>query len=99
MANEPEEGCIPVLRDTFGFHPLAIDDALEESHVPKVDVPLSGATWGCIRSRGRRAAFHQRTGPFPGPWSYDPYSSWDVFVDAKAQVDVSETFLEVGAFN
>jgi magnesium transporter len=25
------------LRDTFGFHPLAIDDALEQSHVPKVD--------------------------------------------------------------
>lgn len=37
MANEPKEGCIPILRDIFGFHPLAIDDALEESHVPKVD--------------------------------------------------------------
>jgi magnesium transporter len=37
LANEPNEGCIPILRDIFGFHPLAIDDALEESHVPKVD--------------------------------------------------------------
>jgi magnesium transporter len=37
MANEPKEGCIPILRDTFDFHPLAIDDALEETHVPKVD--------------------------------------------------------------
>lgn len=37
MVNEPKEACIPILRDVFGFHPLAIDDALEESHVPKVD--------------------------------------------------------------
>jgi magnesium transporter len=27
----------PLLRDVFGFHPLAIEDALQESHVPKVD--------------------------------------------------------------
>jgi len=27
----------PLLRDVFGFHPLAIDDALQESHVPKID--------------------------------------------------------------
>ena len=27
----------PLLIDTFGFHPLAVDDALQESHVPKVD--------------------------------------------------------------
>jgi len=27
----------PLLRDVFGFHPLAIDDALRECHVPKVD--------------------------------------------------------------
>lgn len=26
-----------LLRDVFGFHPLAVDDALQESHVPKVD--------------------------------------------------------------
>jgi magnesium transporter len=26
-----------ILRDVFGFHPLAIDDALQESHLPKVD--------------------------------------------------------------
>ncbi len=26
-----------ILQDIFGFHPLAIDDALEETHVPKVD--------------------------------------------------------------
>jgi magnesium transporter len=35
--DEPRESCEPVLRDTFGFHPLAIDDAIAESHVPKVD--------------------------------------------------------------
>lgn len=27
----------PFMREVFGFHPLAIDDALQESHVPKVD--------------------------------------------------------------
>jgi len=27
----------PILIQTFGFHPLAVDDALQESHVPKVD--------------------------------------------------------------
>jgi magnesium transporter len=27
----------PVLQKTFGFHQLAIDDALQETHVPKVD--------------------------------------------------------------
>ncbi|MBN2392030.1 MAG: magnesium/cobalt transporter CorA [Anaerolineae bacterium] len=37
LQKEPAEVCTPILRDIFGFHPLAIDDALEESHVPKVD--------------------------------------------------------------
>jgi magnesium transporter len=32
----PEEDQ-PILQNTFGFHPLAVDDALEESHVPKLD--------------------------------------------------------------
>jgi magnesium transporter len=34
---EPPGSCEPLLRDTFGFHPLAVDDALAESHVPKLD--------------------------------------------------------------
>src|SRR5512137_2942808 len=34
---EPPEVCEPILRQTFGFHPLAVDDALQESHVPKID--------------------------------------------------------------
>ncbi len=37
LREEPPETCAPMLRDIFAFHPLAIDDALEESHVPKVD--------------------------------------------------------------
>jgi magnesium transporter len=37
MAEEPPEACEPILSSTFGFHPLAVDDALQESHVPKVD--------------------------------------------------------------
>ena len=35
--DEPHEACEAILRDTFHFHPLAIDDAIQESHVPKVD--------------------------------------------------------------
>jgi magnesium transporter len=34
---EPPEICEPILRDTFGFHPLAVQDALAQSHVPKLD--------------------------------------------------------------
>ncbi len=33
----PDGDTEPILRKTFGFHPLAIDDALHESHVPKLD--------------------------------------------------------------
>jgi magnesium transporter len=33
----PPETDEPILRDIFGFHPLAVDDALQESHVPKLD--------------------------------------------------------------
>ena len=34
---EAPEVCEPILLKTFNFHPLAVDDALRESHVPKVD--------------------------------------------------------------
>jgi magnesium transporter len=34
--SEPPETCLPILQD-FGFHPLAIDDALQETHVPRLD--------------------------------------------------------------
>ena len=37
FASEPPDVCEPILHETFGFHPLAIEDALEEAHVPKVD--------------------------------------------------------------
>lgn len=35
--DERDEECERLMRDVFGFHHLAIDDALRESHVPKVD--------------------------------------------------------------
>ncbi len=35
--DEPDETCERIMRDIFHFHPLAIDDALRESHVPKLD--------------------------------------------------------------
>jgi magnesium transporter len=37
IAGETAKSIGPLFRDTFGFHPLAIDDALQESHVPKLD--------------------------------------------------------------
>jgi magnesium transporter len=33
----PPETDEPILREIFGFHPLAVDDALQESHIPKLD--------------------------------------------------------------
>lgn len=36
FSNEPVETCLPILQG-FGFHPLAIDDALQETHSPKLD--------------------------------------------------------------
>jgi magnesium transporter len=37
LVAELPENCRALFRDPFDFHPLAIDDALEEAHVPKVD--------------------------------------------------------------
>jgi magnesium transporter len=37
ISDEPQESCEPILRQVFKFHPLAVDDALEETHVPRVD--------------------------------------------------------------
>lgn len=36
FSEEPPETCEPILK-SFGFHPLAIDDALQETHSPKID--------------------------------------------------------------
>ena len=36
FVEEPPEICLPIL-EGFGFHPLSIDDALQETHVPKLD--------------------------------------------------------------
>jgi len=36
QGNPPEKDK-EILDETFGFHPLAVDDALEEVHVPKID--------------------------------------------------------------
>jgi magnesium transporter len=33
----PSETDEPILRKVFGFHPLAVDDALQETHFPKLD--------------------------------------------------------------
>jgi magnesium transporter len=36
METDPSK-CEPLLLETFGFHPLAVEDALKETHVPKID--------------------------------------------------------------
>jgi magnesium transporter len=35
--DEDPEHCEDIMLNIFGFHPLAVDDALRETHVPKVD--------------------------------------------------------------
>jgi magnesium transporter len=35
--NEPDASAEPILTGIFRFHPLAVDDALKETHTPKVD--------------------------------------------------------------
>ena len=37
LSEEPVENCEPLLLETFGFHPLAVDDALKQTHNPKID--------------------------------------------------------------
>jgi magnesium transporter len=37
LDGEPVETCHKILEEVFQFHPLAIDDALVETHVPKID--------------------------------------------------------------
>ena len=59
FTGEPPEVCEPILRD-FGFHPLAIEDALQKTHVPKID------DWGAylyivlnvLRYRSENGSFH-----------------------------------------
>lgn len=34
---EPPAICEPIFLNTFGFHPLAVEDALQQTHVPRVD--------------------------------------------------------------
>ncbi len=36
FSGEPPEACLPILQ-SFGFHPLAIEDALQQTHSPKLD--------------------------------------------------------------
>jgi len=37
MVGEPDDEIETTLREVFDFHPLAVDDALVETHIPKVD--------------------------------------------------------------
>jgi magnesium transporter len=37
LVEEPPQSCERLMREKFHFHPLAIDDALQETHVPKID--------------------------------------------------------------
>lgn len=37
LVEEPLDTCTHIMQDVFTFHPLSVDDALDESHTPKVD--------------------------------------------------------------
>ncbi len=52
LFDEPREHCEQILLEHFGFHPLAVEDAFEESQIPKVDdwedylyIVLDGVEW------------------------------------------------------
>lgn len=58
LNGDSDEDVQKLLSETFGFHPLAIDDTLNERHLPKVD------DWGdylylVLRSAGYRADQHR----------------------------------------
>lgn len=36
FVSEPSETCLPIL-EGFGFHPLSIEDTLQQTHAPKID--------------------------------------------------------------
>jgi magnesium transporter len=36
--HEPDDGALKRVQDHFGLHPLAVEDALDPTHLPKVDV-------------------------------------------------------------
>jgi magnesium transporter len=37
FVSEPDQSCESIMSGIFHFHPLAVDDALKETHIPKVD--------------------------------------------------------------
>jgi magnesium transporter len=52
LFDEPRASCEHILLDCFGFHPLAVEDAFEETQIPKVDdwetylyIVLDGVEW------------------------------------------------------
>jgi magnesium transporter len=71
LSQEPTESCEHILRTIFGFHPLAVEDALHESHVPKINdwgdylqVVLHGLTFD---RRGNPALATRELDVFLGP--------------------------------
>jgi Mg2+ and Co2+ transporter CorA len=59
LAAEPPEVCEPILRDTFAFHPLAVEDALAESTAQAGRLELLPVRGAAFRSRQQpRSAAH-----------------------------------------
>ena len=72
FAGEPDEACESILSKVFQFHHLAVDDALQETHVPKVDdwgdylyIVLSAFDFDETRAEG--ALYTQELDIFLGP--------------------------------
>ena len=66
LGKESADICEPVLREAFGFHPLAVEDALRQSHVPRVDdwgeylyIVLHAVTVGASNGSEFDAAQHE----------------------------------------
>jgi magnesium transporter len=80
ISGEPTDICEPILRETFGFHPLAVDDALEETHVPKVD------DWGQYLYLTLHAVvFDQQSDEQLDTWELDVFLGENYLVTYQAQ--------------
>jgi magnesium transporter len=54
----PAEADIPLLRDTFGFHELSVEDALASSHHPKLEV-YDGYLYAILHGIDFKASEHE----------------------------------------
>ena len=93
----------PPLRDTFGFHVLAIDDALREIHVPKIDdwgdyiyAVVHGVMFDPNRWRSRRvSSIFFLGGTISSPITANPSTPWSGSGDTSARITASSNTVPI----